>query len=113
MLANRDWLHMVTKGVPDHCFLGPLLEEVPFPEVLVAKAWSHDGVGLELVLYSGAKAGDFELVFRRLRPESVYIAAEDKYFCSDSKGNGRLVQRIDGRTHIWIRLSGSSRDESA
>jgi hypothetical protein len=72
MAGYRDWVGMLRDGQPEQVLRGPMLEEVPFPQVLVAKAFSHDGEGMELVVYNGKQAGVFRLGFTRLRPGETY-----------------------------------------
>lgn len=100
----QDWNNMCTKGVPEVCFQGPLLAEAPFPEVLVAKAWSHDGVGMELVLYHGILEGDFTLRFERLQPSAEYQVTGDIYntIRADDEGKGSVQVTISGRTCLFI-----------
>jgi hypothetical protein len=52
LLSGPEDVHnTVSNGSPEHTFGGPLLAEAPYPEVIVAKASSDDGSGLDLVLY--------------------------------------------------------------
>jgi hypothetical protein len=78
------------------------LEIAPFPEVLVAKAWSHDGKGLDLVLYNGQQPGDFELTFSRLCPGGKYQAIKGEGFTADSRGRATLVVGVNGRTSFTL-----------
>jgi hypothetical protein len=94
---------MITKGPPQNVFTGPILEEAPFPDVLVAKAWSHDGEGMELVLYPGKGAGNFQLGFTRLKPGEKYSLdrANGKVSTEAHKdGTASFEVRVDGRTAL-------------
>jgi hypothetical protein len=63
---------MITKGPPEHVLNGPILDEAPFPDVLVAKAYSQDGESIDLVLYPGKDAGKFQIGFARLKASTNY-----------------------------------------
>jgi hypothetical protein len=43
IMQGGDWARTVGVGVEEKCMTGPLLKYVPYPEVLVAKAYSHTG----------------------------------------------------------------------
>ena len=62
----QDWVDMVVNGPPENVKKSPILTGIQFPEVLVAKASSQDGEGMDLVLYPGKEAGVFQLRFERL-----------------------------------------------
>lgn len=94
---------MISKGPPQNVLEGPVLDEAPFPDVLVAKAWSHDGEGMELVLYPGKEARNFQLGFTRLKPGEKYSldGANGKVSAEASKdGKASFDVRIDGRTAL-------------
>lgn len=92
---------MITKGPPENAFKGPILEDAPFPDILVAKAWSHDGEGMELIVYPGKDAGKFQLGFTRLKPGQRYFfdGASGKVSAEASKdGKASFEVSVDGRT---------------
>jgi len=62
---------MINEDLPEAWRKGPILESVPYPEVLVAKAVS-DGRALDLVLLPGATHGRFTLWLSRLTPLHRY-----------------------------------------
>lgn len=43
MSKGGDWANAVGVGVEEKCLQGPLIEHAPYPEVLVAKAYSPSG----------------------------------------------------------------------
>ena len=90
---------MITKGPPENVFKGPLLDDVPFPDVLVAKAYSHDGESLDLVLYPGKEAGKFNLGFKRLSPGAMYTL-EGSSVEADENGEATFEAQVDGRTAL-------------
>jgi hypothetical protein len=99
----QDWVKLVTEGPPANVLKGPVLEEVSFPEVLVAKAYSHDGLSLDLVLYPGREPGVFPLGFKHLRPGETYdLGAQSVTAKSD--GTAQFEARIDGRTALQLIL---------
>ncbi|KAF2800273.1 hypothetical protein K505DRAFT_382751 [Melanomma pulvis-pyrius CBS 109.77] len=95
----QDWVNMITKGPEESVFRGPILDEVSYPEVLVAKCYSHDGQGLEIVVYPGQKAGVFELGFTKLKPGAEYsLGGETKV--AGSNGTAKWKVKVDGRTAV-------------
>jgi hypothetical protein len=102
--AFQDWVAMITKGQPENVKKGPVLDEVPFPEVLVAKAYSHDGQGLDLVLYPGKAAGSFKLSFTRLRPGATYTLA-GKQMKASQNGTATVEVAVNGRTALELKLA--------
>jgi hypothetical protein len=94
---------MIQKGPPKQVFQGPLLDSVPFPEVLVAKAYSKDGESVDLVLYNGKKAGTFPLQFTRVKAGSSYRLGSQKGKV-DGEGVLRFNVAIDGRTALKLEL---------
>jgi hypothetical protein len=77
------------------------LSDVPYPGVLVAKARSHTGEDLELVLYPSAEADDFSLGISRLKPGRKYIY-ENKEVVADSGGQIQISIFVDGRTSVKL-----------
>lgn len=93
----QDWTKMIQQGPPRQIFQGPVLDEVPFPEVLVAKAYSMDGESVDLVLYNGKEPGMFTLGFKRCKPGERYaLMGQEKVV--DTAGTVRFEVKIDGRT---------------
>ena len=97
----QDWVSMVTEGPPKSTRRGPLLEDAPFPDVLVAKAYSHDGDSLDLVLYPGKEAGNFELRFSQLRPGETYDLGKQSVVAGKS-GDATVQVQVDGRTALRL-----------
>lgn len=100
--AHGDWNSLLKDGPPEHCFRAPILDEVPFPEVLVGKAYSHDGESVELVLYNGRKAGNYTLGFKNMKAGRAYRLGSQTAV-ADHKGEAKLSVSIDGRTAITLR----------
>ena len=85
---------------------GPAPTGVPYPDVLVARAISTDGVSLDLVLYPGKGALEAqEITIDRLLPQRSYRiegGSAPPRLVADS--DGQLVFRISlaGRTAIRV-----------
>ena len=92
----------MTKGPSEEVKRGPILTDITFPNVLVAKAYSHDGVGMDLVLYPGAEAGDFNVGFERLQPGAKYTLGGKDIVASKS-GEASVQIRVDGRTQLTLK----------
>lgn len=97
---------MITTGPSETVKKGPVLCQVSFPEVLVAKAYSHDGHGMELVLYPGKQSGKFALGFERLQSGQTYRLGEQTAVVSKD-GKASFEVMIDGRTAVQLERVGS------
>lgn len=82
---------------------GPILDEAPYPAVLVAQALS-DGTDLRLVLHPGAGDDAQTLGFARLQPGRAYQVTGDvsERLLADGEGRARLTLRLHGRTTLRI-----------
>ncbi len=102
--ALRD---LVLGNVPDAWKQGPLLDQVAYPDVLVAKAVT-DGEGLELVLYPGAGATHTRLALAQLKPGARYHSSGtlQEAFQADEAGRARVEVRLTGRTEVVVRPIG-------
>ena len=87
-IAQKDDLyHMIHHGPGEEALSGPVLTECQYPDVLVAKARSHDGHGLELVLYNGKEPGVQTLKIEKLQPGNSYHVQEtNESFTADEEG---------------------------
>ncbi|KAH7265542.1 uncharacterized protein BKA55DRAFT_660913 [Fusarium redolens] len=92
---------MIQKGASEKALRGPILSEVPYPGVLIAKARSHTSEDLELVLYPSADAGVFDLGISRLVPGQTYSYL-NKTVKSDKDGFIKLSVLVEGKTYIHI-----------
>lgn len=92
---------MVLNGPPECVKRGPILSGVPFPEVLVAKAYSHDGEGMDLVLYPGKEAGLFQLRFEHLLAGRTYELSGTTAIAS-KVGDAVFEICVDGRTPLTL-----------
>lgn len=101
LIQYQDWTNMMNQGPPQTAFSGPLLFGANFEEVLVAKAFSHTGKDLDLVLYNNADAGVFELGLSRLQPGQKYVYGSESLVASED-GTASFRVKVDGRTQIVI-----------
>jgi hypothetical protein len=102
LLRHGDLANATKHGPEPNAMKGPLLEHVPFPEVLVAKAYSTDGVTLDLVLHPGKAAGKFKLGFERLTPGARYKVGKNATMTADRDGNGEVDVLVEGRTELTV-----------
>jgi hypothetical protein len=106
LLARRDDLRMSMEGrLPASVFNGPILADAPYPDAMVAKAISHDGSDLELVIYPGTdRVGSVNLDFARLEPGRRYGGADGQPLLqADTEGKARLTVSLSGRKHLHLR----------
>ncbi|KAF2490591.1 hypothetical protein BU16DRAFT_518028 [Lophium mytilinum] len=101
LLRRNDWLNLVREGPSKTALAGPILSQVPYPGVLVAKARSHTSKDLELVLYPSAAAGDFTLGVSRLEPGRKYTYGKQEA-TADSSGNIHISVHVEGRTPVTL-----------
>lgn len=105
LVKQRDLANATLHGPSDEALSGPLLEDAPFPEVLVAKAYSVDGKKLDLVLYNGKEAGVFRLGFERLVPGKQYSLSTGDSITANRAGKASIELKISGRTQIVLEPS--------
>ena len=81
-----------------------LLDDVSYPEVLVASAVATDGA-LTGVLYPGTAAGRRALGFSGLRPGARYACdgTEESEIAADHTGAATAHVLLSGRTEIRLR----------
>ncbi|KAF5543685.1 linalool dehydratase-isomerase precursor [Fusarium phyllophilum] len=102
LVKQRDLANATLHGPPKEALSGPILEEAPFPEVLVAKAYSEDGKKLDLVVYNGKEAGVFKLGFERLIPGQQYSVSTGGSVTVNEAGKAFIDAKINGRTQIIL-----------
>lgn len=97
------WLDLVEKGMPEHWRRGPVIESVPYPDVMIARAVS-DGDGLEVVLRSTGTANRFDVGLARLQPRRKYTVegGVDATFVADDGGRAVLAVDIDDRRELRV-----------
>ncbi|KAF5248157.1 hypothetical protein FANTH_6087 [Fusarium anthophilum] len=102
LVKQRDLANATLHGPSKEALSGPVLEEAPFPEVLVAKAYSEDGKKLDLVVYNGKEAGVFKLGFERLIPGQQYSVSTGGSVTANGAGKAFVDAKINGRTQIIL-----------
>ncbi len=97
-------LDLVATGPPREWLEGPLLERVPYPQVLVARAWS-DGRALEAVLHPGAGPGRHSVGLSQLRPGARYRCdgAVSDTIAADAVGRADLTIDLEHRSELRVR----------
>ena len=98
--------NLQSTGVAPEQLNGPLLLDVPYPDVMVAYA-KNDGAALDLVFRSGRKAsigGSFKLKLGQLKPGATYRCegADDSSIVADNQGNATLSLRLADRCAVKI-----------
>jgi len=105
LARQADMRNMVLNGPPATALAGPVLAEAAYPDVLVAKAYSHDGKSLELVLYPGRAEGKQTLHLARLIPGGRYSAGGET-ITADADGKASFECLLSGRTAVTITPEG-------
>lgn len=77
-MRYQDLANATRHGPDPVAMRGPFLTREAFPDVLVAKAYSHDGEGLGMVFYPGKANGVFEAGFERLVPRGEYVVCGER-----------------------------------
>jgi hypothetical protein len=93
---------MLKKGPSPTTLAGPILSEVPYPGVLVAKAYSPNSKDLDLVFYPSAEAGKFKIGVERLEPGVKYSVGEKEMVIADTEGKVKFDVKVDGRTAVLL-----------
>ena len=101
--THNGWRRAVVDGPAACTKTGPLLTDAVYPDVLVAKAFSH-GDDLELVLYPcNANGCDTTLGLSRLAAGKAYTVKETgAQFIADENGEAKLVVTLAGRTPVTV-----------
>ncbi|KAF5675319.1 linalool dehydratase-isomerase precursor [Fusarium denticulatum] len=102
LVKQRDLANATLHGPSKEALSGSILEEAPFPEVLVAKAYSEYGKKLDLVVYNGKDAGVFKLGLERLIPSKQYSVSTGGSVTADGAGKAYIDAKINGRTQIIL-----------
>lgn len=93
----------IATGLPEAIATGPVLEDCPYPDVLVARAVS-DGSDLSLVLRPGTAGGRHPLTVSRLRAGATYrlTGAVQDDVVADGDGRARLEVDLDDRREVRL-----------
>ena len=107
MMRKDAWAQVNNYSLPETILEGPVLDKCHYPDVLVAKAVSHMGSDLELVLYPGGERATQELTVARLKPLDRYEirtsdSDEPEIRQADAQGCLDLCVELLGRTTVII-----------
>ena len=105
VMAENSIRHLVNHRLPDHVMNGPKLTGCEYPGVLVGKAVSYDGSGLDLVLYPGTDQNEQEITIGDLKKNSNYVLTtgqQNTSIISDANGQISSRVRLDGRTEVRV-----------
>ena len=97
-----DFRASFVEGPPPATATGPVLAEARYPDVLVAKARSIDGRGLELVLHGHGREA---IRLERLAPGAAYTLAgfgASTPFRADHEGQAKLEVELRGHTSLHV-----------
>ncbi len=103
LMRTGDFRRSFVEGPSEETLNGPVLTDVPYPEVLVARAFSH-GDDLELVLHPGEGASVQKIKIARLKPGQNYTVkgTDEATVTADDNGEAHLNVALNGRTAIDI-----------
>ncbi|KAM0361904.1 hypothetical protein ACHAO7_011742 [Fusarium culmorum] len=96
LMFHNGWKRMIEEPMPDLLKEGPILSNAKYPEVLVAKARTHDGDDLELVLYPGTEKKPVELGLSQLRVSTEYTVNGENRFKADADGKANITEHRCG-----------------
>ena len=104
LMRVGDFRRSFVEGPSEATLKGPMLTDASYPQVLVARAYSH-GDDLELALYAGIADGAQEIALGQLKAGATYAVtgAPTPSITADDKGTARLTVLLSGRTAISIR----------
>lgn len=105
LLGRDDWRNAIVTGPSETTLSGPILTDVSYPDVLVAKAYSHTGSDLDLVLYPGNGHGTQKITIERLRANAQYtVEINGQTQIITASADGKIIDAIalSGRTEIKL-----------
>jgi len=109
LMGTGDFRRSFVEGPDESTLSGPYLTGVPYPDVLVARAYST-GRDLSLVLYpgTGADAGTQTLRIERLAAGHAYRVSGtlEQVLTADGQGACELTVRLAGRTELHLAPAG-------
>lgn len=104
LMRTGDYRRSFVEGPKKETLNGPVLAQARYPDVLVARAFSH-GSDLELVLHPGAGSGPQRLGLAQLKPGQRYevTGAATPMIEADAEGSASLDVTLKGRTEITLK----------
>jgi hypothetical protein len=102
-LHQGFWRNTVIVPTPESARSGPILDEVAYPDVLVARAISN-GDDLHLVLRPGRESSTEVLQLARLQPARRYrvSGAITDAIIADADGRAELSVVLNGRSEVRV-----------
>jgi hypothetical protein len=102
-LHQDFWRRTVVAPTPESARSGPILDEVAYPDVLVARATS-DGEDLHLVLRPGPESSTEVLQLARLQPARRYrvTGATADALVADAEGRAQVSVVLRGRIEVRV-----------
>jgi hypothetical protein len=99
---------LINVGLPEAWATGPILEQAPYPHVLVASAYT-DGESLDLVLRPSGPGGRHELQLARLKPQRSYrvTGAVERDVVADGEGAATITVDLDDRLPVTVSPQGA------
>ena len=101
---KNAWRDAVSTPIPETALTGPLLQDVNYPDTLVARAVSN-GSNLEMVLVATGESGVHKLSFARLSPGQTYSVTGENIseeLVSDNQGKATLEIPANGRQQLEL-----------
>lgn len=100
------WHDLVRHGLSDDIANGPLLSQVPYPDMYVFQATSANGVlSIGLSVNNLAETGEGHLIaFSQLQPNTTYQCSGDmeRTVTADENGHARMPITGTGRLHFTL-----------
>lgn len=103
LIRTGDFRRSFAEGPAACTKTGPVIEGANYPEVLVARAFSH-GTDLEAVFYPGRAAGVQPIGLARLKPGQAYAieGAQEDRLTASAEGTATIHVHLDGRTPVKV-----------
>jgi hypothetical protein len=103
LLRTGDFRRSFVEGPTDATLSGPRLTGIRYPDVLVARAFSH-GEDLQMVLHAGKRDGAQSITIERLKPGRRYAVtgAREKVVVADENGRATCEVPLKGRTDVAL-----------
>lgn len=104
LMGTGDFRRSFVAGPGEQTLSGPVLAEAPYPDVLVARAYST-GHDLDLVLYPGKDSNSrVDLRISQLKPDQRYkvTGAGTTELKADAKGGAVLTLSLEQKTRIHV-----------
>lgn len=72
VMKQGDWESLITSYPDKAALAAPKLDDVPFPDVMVARCYPEGGTGLNFVLRGSEAGGEFAISFKDLKLKTKY-----------------------------------------